>query len=262
MKKVLLFIALLVLSACSASKANLNKSDNLCQNLGPQTPRDISSKAGTNAVTFTKAPSPAEMNLCNIHFHKNAEHKGPQFSIHKGDAKDGGYACLGSNSLSQKQLRPVTGGACEGIEAGDTVEVHWVHSSCDIKPGPTLGSCLSDDCAEPVLRVETQVFLLVNDSTAQPFDAYTYLGNASGFHQARSLPRRKGAVEFLGSTTGPKYNNETCSPLKVNWSVSPKCNLLDINTLHAWCKGNIFEENKAHGVRKLVTDERFLSAIE
>ena len=83
-----------------------------------------------------------------------------------------------------------------------------------------------------------------------------------GFHQAGALPDRTGAVQFLGSTTGPKYNNRTCSPLKVNWSVSPKCNHLDINTLHKWCEGNIFKEDHAHGVRKLVTNPEFLSEIK
>jgi hypothetical protein len=49
----------------------------LCQGFGPQTPRDISSAAGTNARVFTLAPPASQMNLCNIHTHTNAEHKGP-----------------------------------------------------------------------------------------------------------------------------------------------------------------------------------------
>ena len=43
---------------------------------GPQAPRDIGSLVGTNNRVFGPAPSYAQMNLCNIHFHKNAEHKG------------------------------------------------------------------------------------------------------------------------------------------------------------------------------------------
>ena len=199
------------------------KAANSCEVLGPQTPRDISSKVGTNPITFKTAPSYTKMNLCNIHFHKNAEHKGPEFSTFKGEAKDGGYACNKSDSLTPEQLKPVTG-ACKGIQPGDTVEVHWVHSSCDITPGPTLGACLADTCTDPVLRVETQVFLLVNDSKAKDFSKYRYQEKINGFHQAKFLSSRNGAVQFLGSTTGPKYNNKTCSPYKVNWSVSPNCN--------------------------------------
>jgi len=43
---------------------------------GPQSPRDIDAIAGNNPRSFSAAPASAEMNLCNIHFHKNAEHKG------------------------------------------------------------------------------------------------------------------------------------------------------------------------------------------
>eukprot|EP00903_Cladosiphon_okamuranus_P004313 g4311.t1 len=72
---------------------------------------------------------------------------------------------------------------------GDTIEVHWVHSSCDVEPGAGLGSCLSDSCANPNLRVETQVFTLVNDSSALNFDDFDYDGNmANGYHQAKSIP--------------------------------------------------------------------------
>jgi len=38
---------------------------------GPQAPRDIDSVAGSNTVLFSAAPAHTEMNLCNIHFHKN-----------------------------------------------------------------------------------------------------------------------------------------------------------------------------------------------
>ena len=43
---------------------------------GPQSPRNIDIKAGTNTIMFEAAPASNHMNLCNIHFHKNAEHAG------------------------------------------------------------------------------------------------------------------------------------------------------------------------------------------
>ena len=49
-----------------ASKANL------CTDMGPQTPRDISSVSGKNLLEFAMAPESSQMNLCNIHTHTNA----------------------------------------------------------------------------------------------------------------------------------------------------------------------------------------------
>ena len=239
----------------------------VCVGYAGQTPRDIDSKLGTNPVKFSLAPESTEMNLCNIHFHKNAEHKAKDFSIYAGDGKDGygsGYQCGISKSLSAAELKAPEGEICKGLVPGDTIEVHWVHSSCDIEPGPGLGSCLSDACANPDLRVETQVFTLVNDSNALNFNDLTYSGNqANGFHQAKSIPSNTGTpVEFMGSTTGPKYSEQSCSPLQVTWSVRPQCAKLDINTIGKWCESNVFEEDHAHGVRKLVTDPRLLAPIQ
>ena len=43
---------------------------------GPQAPRDISKPFGTNKIVFSAAPRRSEMNLCNIHIHEAAEHRG------------------------------------------------------------------------------------------------------------------------------------------------------------------------------------------
>ena len=108
------------------------------------------------------------------------------------------------------------------------------------------------------------MFTLVNDSSALNFQELSYSGNIeNGFHQAKSIPSNTGkAVEFLGSTTGPKYNQQICSPLQVSWSVRPQCAKLDINSLGSWCESNVFQEDHAHGVRQLVTDPRLLSEIK
>jgi hypothetical protein len=50
--------------------------------------------------------------------------------------------------------------------------------------------------------------------------------------------------------------------MQVSWNVRPKCAKVDISSLSQWCKGNIFEENHAHGVRQLVTDPKLLSIIK
>lgn len=246
--------------------ANEPHNSEVCQGYAGQTPRDIDSKAGSNRVKFDLASPASEMNLCNIHFHSGAEHKAAAFSIYAGDGEDGygsGYQCAISKSLSAAEMQAPDGEICKGLAPGDTIEVHWVHSSCDVAPGPGLGSCLSDACANPDLRVETQVFTLVNDRTALDFNDLSYVGTRiAGFHQAKAIPSNTGIpVEFMGSTTGPSYSEQNCSALQVTWSVRPQCAKLDINTIGKWCESNVFEESKAHGVRALVTDPRLLSPI-
>jgi hypothetical protein len=239
----------------------------LCQGFGPQTPRDISKIEGTNKVAFTLAPPASKMNLCNIHVHTNAEHKGPGFSVYRGDGEHGGYACNDTDKLTASEREdPANGhGAFHGIVPGDTIEVHWVHTSCDVQPGEGLGSCLSEKCANPNLRVETQVFLVVNDPMALKFSDFAYDGNiVDGFHQAKSLPNDTGMpVLFAGSTTGPKYSQSTCSPMQVTWNVRPRCAKIDINSLYKWAKdGNVFNEDHSHGVRQLVTEPALLAPIK
>ena len=238
-----------------------------CVGYGPQTPRDIDNLTGENKRIFSIAPSYNDMNLCNIHFHVNAEHKAKDFSIYAGEGDHGhggGYQCNDSKSLTKEELKAPTKNNCAGVKPGDTIEVHWVYSSCDVKPGKGLGSCLSDSCANPNLRVETQVFTVVNDSSALNFVDFVYGGNmVNGYHQTKALPTDTGKpIEFLGSTTGPKYTGQKCSPLQVSWSVRPKCAKVDINSLSDWCEGNVFKEDHAHGVRKLVTNPKLLSEIK
>jgi hypothetical protein len=208
------------------------------------------------------APASSALNLCNIHFHAQAEHKGPGFAVFAGAGEHGGYKCNDSTKLSPAELTAPQGKVC-GLKPGDTIEVHWVFSSCDVAPGKGLGSCLSEQCANPALRVETQVFLVVNDPKADDFAKYDYAGGAAkGLHQPKALPARGGRpVVFLGSTTGPSYTEQKCSPLQVTWSVRPLCTKIDIASLGKWCENNVFKEDHAHGVRPLVTARELLGRI-
>jgi len=235
----------------------------LCLDFGPQTPRDISFLDGTNAVTFPVAPPASEMNLCNIHTHTNAEHKGPGFSIFVDDTDNGGYACNDTANLTAAELAPAPG-AYGKVAPGDTIEVHWVHTTCDSDPGEGLGACVPDTCTDPLLRVEAQTFLVVNDSNALDFTTMGYQGfEVNGLDRAKMIPATTGTpITFAGSTTGPSYDQRTCSPANVTWNVRPQCAKLDINSLHAWAEaGNIFNETESHGVRQLVTAPELLSPI-
>lgn len=238
-----------------------------CELAGPQTPRDIDSKAGSNKVTFDVAPKYQDLNLCNIHFHNQAEHKAADYAVYAGDGDHGhggGYQCALSKKLTAAELKAPAGDICKGLKPGDTIEVHWVHSSCDVKPGKGLGSCLNDACKNPKLRVEAQVFTLVNDPKAPKFSDMIEAGQTvNGKYQAKAIPANTGTpVEFPGSTTGPSYDDKTCSGLNVTWDVRPRCAKLDIASVGAWCKaGNVFAEDHAHGVRKLVTNPKYLAPI-
>lgn len=252
-------------------EAHGTESAEICTGFGPQTPRDIDSKKGENIRVFSTGPKYRNMNLCNIHFHENAEHKAKDFSIFAGEGHEGygsGYKCNMGKNLSKAELAPLDKAACKSdhgdLQPGDTIEVHWVHSSADVMPGRTLGACLSEKNSNPDLRVEAQVFVLVNDKNALNFNDMDYGGQVIyGFHQAKAIPRNTGKpVVFTGSTTGPKYSDSTCSPLQVTWSVRPQCAKLDINSIAQWCESNVFDEDHAHGVRKLVTSKKLLSTIK
>lgn len=234
---------------------------------GPQSPRDLGAPAGTNSRMFSTAPAATSMNLCNIHFHKNAEHKGGEFtkSAGNGDGLGNQTGFVYTGRLSADELRPVGRPICPsahgGLDSGDTIEIHYVYSSAQVKPAPTLGACLSESIMNPQLRVETQVAVLVNDKAAQDFGQLARHGLRGGYHQALNIPSDTGTpIQYAGSTTGPTYN-EKGSPLQVSWNVRPKVVKVDIATVGTWCQGNDFKEDHAHGVRNLVTNPELLSRI-
>lgn len=235
-----------------------------CVGAGPQTPRDITDRSGTNSAAFALAPATTALNLCNIHFHTNAEHKGPGFAVFAGKGEHGGYKCNDTAKLTAAELKLPAKEGCHGVKPGDTIEVHWVHTSCETTPGKGLAPCAPANCSNPVLRVEAQAFLVVNDPKALDFNAFAYDGNVvKGLHQAKTLPSGTGApVVFRGSTTGPSYTDKVCSPLNVTWSVRPACAKVDISSLNAWCAQNPLKEDHAHGVRQLVTAKELLAPIE
>jgi hypothetical protein len=239
------------------------------QGFGPQSPRDIDAIAGNNPIVFSDAPAYTQMNLCNIHFHKYAEHKGGQFTQYAGNGDGHGFGTgfKYSGTLSKSEKKPVKSELCPSkhgsLNAGDTIEVHYVHSTAPVKPGKSLGSCLAADInINPQLRVETQVFVLVNDPKALDFGELTQTGEKNGYQQALAIPSNTGTpIQYSGSTTGPGYN-ETASPIQVTWSVRPQVAKVNAASVGEWCKGNLFEEDHAHGVRNLVINPDLLSPIQ
>ncbi len=235
---------------------------------GPQSPRDLDLVAGSNTVQFNIAPPHTAMNLCNIHFHKNAEHKGGEFTQYAGNGDGQGHQSgfKYAGMLSNTEMTPLTHEVCPsdhgGLQSGDTIEVHYVHSTAQVVPGPTLAACLHDAIKNPQLRVEAQVYVLTNDAKALDFKMLTAHALRNGFQQAVGIPSNTGQpIQYAGSTTGPTYN-EQGSPFQVTWNVRPQVAKVNISTVGEWCKGNVYKENHGHAVRNLVQNPKLLAAIQ
>ena len=185
----------------SENKHEVPEEVNQCIGAGPQAPRDIDSAAGSNGVIFTQAPAAQEMNLCNIHFHRNAEHKSAAYSTYVEDGSNSGWACSepapGRLAMEHAEYK-----GCEGIAPGDTIEIHWVYTTCDtdtagVTPmGGGLNACLTSICSNPQLRVVAQVFVL----------------QENGEMKFTATPDSHGdpTVVYTGSTTGTTYSNKHC----------------------------------------------------
>ncbi|MEM7472147.1 MAG: delta-class carbonic anhydrase [Pseudomonadota bacterium] len=235
----------------------------------PQAPRDIDVKSGTNPVNFLDAPDKSQMNLCNINLRKGAEHRGGEFTRYagNGDGKGYGTGFLYDGELSEAETSPVSysigfGDETRTLVPGDTIEVHYVYTSAQTTPGPTLSACLGGTGAIPQLRIEAQVFVVVNNEKADDFVKLTAVERVNGFHQAVNIPFFTGTpVVYDGSTTGPGYN-EKASPFQVTWSVRPEVMKVSARSVANWLADNPFDERGSQGVRNLVTNPALLAPIE
>ena len=239
----------------------------LDQGFGPQSPRDIDARGGKNTVVFTQAPDLVNMNLCNIHFHKNAEHKGGEFTTYAGDGDGQGFSTgyLYSGELTPSELTPLDAPVCVGehggLQAGDTIEVHYVYTTAPVRPGLTLAACVNNSINNPQLRVEAQVVALVNDKSAGNFLELAKYQNVNGYYQAVNIPDNTGTpVRYSGSSTSAAYN-EKGSPFLVSWGVRPKVAKVDIGSVGAWCGNNTFQEYRARSTRNLIINPDLLSTI-
>lgn len=254
-------------SVIVAQNASL-KASTTVSGTGPQSPRDLTKREGQNKRIFAAAPERQSLNICNIHLHENAEHRGGEFTTFagNGDGHGNGTGFKYNGKLTAAELTPIAkavGKSEHGdLKPGDTIEIHFVYSSANTKPGATLAACFNDAIKNPQLRVEAVVAVLVNNPTAVSMTKMAEIREIDGFYQAPNLPENLGVpVRYAGSTTGPNYN-EVASPFQVTWSVRPSVAKLDINSLAAWLAENPFDEDHAHGARNLVTDPEMLSQID
>ena len=244
MKSLAAALFLTVILSTSAYAGGGHKGDhkdNQCVAAGPQSPRDIAVHDGTNGSLFLSAPDYAEMNLCNVHFHRNAEHKAPAYSTFVKDGDNSGWACSNPTADRLAKGSHVTYEGCEGIAPGDTIEVHWVYTTCDTetkgaKPlGGGLSACLTEVCSNPQLRVEAQVFKLSTGSklkfndvgAGNTKDRYSTLhgldyGNELQQHPLLSLPGELECEELLRE---PRYRQfrQVVQPQQVQRPPCPRC---------------------------------------
>ena len=235
---------------------------------GPQSPRDLDQRNGDNPTVFGNAPNRRRMNLCNIHIHDGAEHRGGDFKTYAGDGDGSGFnsGYLYSGKLSDAELKPVSmksrSESHRTLPPGSTIEIHFVYSTARVKPGPTLASCQSPQNRNPQLRVEAVVAVLVNNRNAADFVTMTRHRVIDGYHAAPNIPDNLGRpVVYSGSTTGPHYNMRP-SPYQVTWSVRPKVIKVYVLSVDRWLKANAFAEDHAHGVRNLIINPALLSPMQ
>lgn len=282
MKKALLILSLLsLLQPTPASAAGESEPahppktlferravlETLSADSGPQSPRDIDQRAGNNRQIFSPAPPRQQMNLCNIHLHEGAEHRGGEFTtlIGPGDGAGFGTGFRYDGRLTAEELvafdRPV-GKTAEGeLTPGDTIEIHFVFSSSAVAPGASLSACVSPKITNPQLRGEAVIAVLVNDPSAEQLTRIATIERIDGYHQVPYLPDDLGQpVSYSGSTTGPDYDMAP-SLLEMTWNIRPRVLKLDIRSVDAWLRSNPFEETHAHGVRDLIVDPDLLSPI-
>lgn len=201
---------------------------------GPQSPRDISIAGGTNRL-----PVPGDGSrpprLCNLHFHRPAEHAGIG-------------ACPAVEEAAAVGV--CAGGGTAPVRPGETIEFHWVYTSCPppAEPQPGLDNCV---CDEPVLMVLGQKYVVSGEAGA-------------GVETAVREPEAD-LARYGGSTTGPEYSSgapgdpKECSPARVQWQVARQCRALALSALGAWCAANPWGEDRAHGARPLIAREDWLS---
>ena len=234
---------------------------------GPQSPRDLNLAAGSNPVDFGEAPDVSRMNLCNIHFHHGAEHRGGEFTQYAGNGDGHGYGTgyLYTGTLTDAELAPVDykigTEKYSTLRPGDTIEIHYVHTTARIDPGPTLNSCLDEAIGNPQLSVVGFVYVLVNDDSAADFKELNEVVLVDGLHHAVNMPQNLGdPTRYHGSSTGPTFN-EAGSPFQVSWSVYPRVLKVSTSSVAAWLSANEFDEDHGHGVRNLVTNPDLLAPI-
>jgi hypothetical protein len=224
-----------------------------------------------------------QLPLVNVHFHIGAEHKANEYSddsasIAYDNAASSGRRLASDPRPGHKCTTPpakVTEYAfqyCKDVVAGETYEVHYVHSSAGYSSADLEGVTDIDGIGDglggaangrgilnPMIVVQGIVFQ-IGDAGDGVIDS----GDLWDFMQANV--NTADVVMYAGSTTGQSHDDEICSPYHITWHQSVKCYTVTPEVFDNMCKVmletyNMEVDLHPHGSRTLV-DTRYVVLSE
>jgi hypothetical protein len=80
--------------------------------------------------------------------------------------------------------------------------------------------------ANPFIAVQSMALVVVSDDE---FNNANFLDGLETFYDSD-------VAQYLGSTTGPSYDNAVCSPLSVSWHVDRKCQRISAASFDGMCR--------------------------
>jgi len=221
-----------------------------CIDVEVQSPRDITPGAAGFKSPRGIAPIADARSLVhvNTHFHLGAEHMN-HWSYNQSAPSNLNTMGLApgrwcNEPVPEELRRPFNFLHCKDVEVGNTYEVHsvWSNSGTKMVDGLDDGFTRGDN---PYIVVQAQVVQIVNGfrgHRSQMVATVNDLDLANGW--AEHLVQN--GVKYLGSTTGPAYNNtNACSPITATWHVDRHC-----HRIHAADFDRMCEELSRMGLRK------------
>ncbi|GMH78665.1 hypothetical protein TL16_g07892 [Triparma laevis f. inornata] len=142
---------------------------------------------------------------------------------------------MGSNSIAPMMaLHPdLIKPPSMDVHVGHTYEFHWVHCTGGTGLSPGLGGAF-ELVNNPSVLVCGQPVVVINrvpnyDPSLSTFSITSpeYGGRTEG-----TVPLKT----YIGSTTGPSYNNEVCSPYEVSRTVDLACTEITAEAMDMVCK--------------------------
>jgi len=233
----------------------------LCTDAEAQSPRDVTpgsfgAKSGRNIPPLNYDVI-NDLVQVNTHFHYGAEHysEGQYDQVNAGSGEympgtgeQPGWFCDNEKlGVTTQELTPFTFQYCDGVEVGNTYEIHWVYSSGGSTIADGLGGAFARTNNADVI-VASRSFVVVNDGGNNVED----LLHTPGFESAPTT--------YYGSTTGASFDNTVCSPYQVTWAVDPMCNLISASSFDTMCRDmkeqyQMTADTAAHGSRTLVSED-------
>jgi len=228
----------------------------------------------------------------NVHWHLGTEHYSVGEYDEGGDGPHGnqpipewanrdlasdekvrdGFRCHHYDAEDPKFTTPYEWQHCEGMEVGETYEVHWPHSAAgacgtvnqyqspfydgvfcnlDMEAFQNIVATAGAQGIASAVGVHGQVFTIVND------DSYYYGDMMRGMIIDGEMG--KDVHYYTGSTTGTSRDNTMCSSYApITWQVDRKCHMISASSFDKLCydmkmqRDDMSSDLHAHGSRELV----------